>query len=73
VSCTKKSAREKRKRKEITYVDAEVGHEAAAGGLARRQNDMAATIHDLDVELAKGSRQGHGIAWGGHASRLLVR
>jgi hypothetical protein len=62
VSCTKKSAREKRKRKEITYVNAEVGHKAAASGLARRQNDIAATIHDLDVKLAKGSRQGHDIA-----------
>jgi hypothetical protein len=62
VSYTKKSAKEKRKRKEITYVNAEVSYKVAASGLARRQNDIAATIYNLDVKLAKGSRQGYNIA-----------
>jgi hypothetical protein len=62
VSCTKKLVREKRKRKEITYVNAEVSYKAAASGLACRQNNIAATIYNLNVELAKGSRQGYNIA-----------
>jgi hypothetical protein len=62
VSCTKKLAREKRKRKEITYVNIEVSYKAVVSSLAYRQNNIAATIYNLDVKLAKGSRQGYSIA-----------
>jgi hypothetical protein len=60
--------RKGKEKKEKTYINAEVLHQATAGLLASGQRNEAATARDSHVEPPKGRQHGGGVALGSHAA-----